>query len=84
MEIRGDMSRKNRENTYSPEEKAAIANEFSPALAEVLETVSPAWPNKVVVESNYEQSASPTLLRKLRQLGDKGLQAAMNHLNSES
>ena len=44
------MLRKNHELTYTPQEKIAIATEFSPALAEVLETIAPAWGNKVVIE----------------------------------
>ena len=35
------------EKVYTPAEKAALAEEFSPALAEVLETIAPAWGNKV-------------------------------------
>lgn len=41
----------NREKVYSPNEKAAIAEEFSPALAEVLETVAPALGHKVQILS---------------------------------
>ena len=77
------MSRKNHEFTYNPQEKIAIATEFSPALAEVLETITPAWGNNVVVESDNQQEPSPSTLLKLRQLGDKGLLAAMNYLKGD-
>lgn len=77
------MSRNNQEKVYSSQEKAAIADEFSPALAEVLETVAPAWGNKVIVETESKEVVSPSPLFKLRQLGDQGLRMAMRQLKGE-
>ena len=74
------MVRSNHENVYAPKEKLDIANEFSPALAEVLETVAPAWGNKVIVESSNVERVEPSNFSKIRQLGDKGLVAAMRLL----
>lgn len=39
------------EKVYTPAEKAVITEEFSPALAEVLETVAPAFGYKVQILS---------------------------------
>ena len=72
------MARTNHERVYTPEEKANIADEFSPALAEVLETVAPAWGNKVVVEAREAEVVTPSTLLKIRQLGDRGLLAVMH------
>ena len=72
------MTRTNHEKVYTPQEKANIADEFSPALAEVLETIAPAWGNKVIVEPRNPEIAPPSTLLKFRQLGDKGLLAVMH------
>jgi hypothetical protein len=80
------MSRKNNRNVYTAQEKADIADEFSPALAEVLETIAPVWGNKVRIdESNvHPELAAPSALLKIRQLGDKGLVAVMNSFGKKS
>ena len=46
------FNKRKQEKVYTPTEKAELAEEFSPALAEVLETIAPAWGNKVKVLSN--------------------------------
>lgn len=42
---------------YSEAERQRLANEFSPALVEVLETVADAWGNKVRLEPLEEQKS---------------------------
>lgn len=43
---------------YSDAEKQRLADEFSPALAEVLETVAEAWGNKVRLELPQQEKSA--------------------------
>jgi hypothetical protein len=79
---RKTMSRNTHENAYTPQEKVNIADEFSPALTEVLETVAPVWGNKVIVEPSHQKEVSPSTFLKLRQLGDRGLRQVMQLLTN--
>lgn len=71
-----DKLRRNKsEKTYTPEAHAALAHEFSPGLAHVLETVSEAWGAKVVLGEIPGETDALTKT-KLRQMGDRGLRTA--------